>query len=141
MAGRGLNTSPRSQIQIWHKNSSQNSNIYYQSGNSISVHVPYSADSGDVCMAARRIVGDTFWCILHYGLQITVQPGDILGLLLPATDTYDNEIFFTNGGPVNHVFEHQADQLGSIVNLSDTNRSYSIVQQLPQITFNLTSGK
>ena len=86
-------------------------------------------------MAARRIVGDTFWCILNDNLQVSVQPGDILGIELPRTSNI--EILFTNGGPVNYVFNGRP---GSTVNLSN-NESFSKVQQLPQIVFNLTSGK
>ena len=136
VAGRSLSGGSHSKIQIWHKNNSQNSNIYYQAGYSVSVHVPYNAVSGGVCMAARRIVGNIFWCLLHNSLEVSVQSGDILGLELPRTN--NDEIFFTSGhgGPVNYVFEHR---LNSNVNYS-LNGSYSRALQLPQIVFNFTSG-
>ena len=138
VAGRALDREPHSQIQIWRKNSSQNSAVYYRASHSVNVSVP-NARSGGVCMAARRIIGNTFWCILKNNMQFTVQSGDILGLVLP--NTTNNEILLTNGGPVNHVFELQG-QLGSYVNLSTPyNRNYSVTQLLPQIAFNLTSGK
>ena len=86
-------------------------------------------------MAARAIVGDTLWCILYNTYRISVQPGDILGIELPSTR--NTEILFTNGGPVNYVFDGQP---GSTVNLSN-NESFSKAQQLPQIVFSLTSGK
>ena len=133
VAGRSLNRGLHSKVQIWRRNSSQNSDMYYQAGSSISVHVPYSAVSGVVCMAAQRMVGNTFWCILHDNLKVSVQQGDILGLELPRTN--NDEIFFTSGGPVNHVFEHQ---LNSNINYF-LNGSYSRAQ-LPQILFNFTSG-
>ena len=85
-------------------------------------------------MAAQKIVGDTFWCILKDNLQIPVQAGDIFGLELPRTSNI--EILFTRGGPVNHVF---AGQPGTTVYLSN-NASFSKAQQLPQIMLNLTSG-
>ena len=65
VAGRNLNSGSNSRIQIWRKNSSHNSIIYYQAGHSVSVNVPLNAVSGSVCMAVGRIVGDTFWCILR----------------------------------------------------------------------------
>ena len=135
VAGRNLNGNPHSQIQIWRRNSSQNSDIefYHQVERSVSIQVPKKV-SGGVCMAAQRIVGDTFWCILKDNLQVPVQSGDIFGLELPSTS--NSEILFTRGGPVNHVFEGRP---GTTVNLSN-NASFSKAQQLPQIMLNLTSG-
>ena len=75
------------------------------------------------------------WYILHENLQVSVQPGDILGLELPATDSV--EILFTNRGPTNYIFRH-SNQLDSNTNLSLNGRATA--QQLPQITFNLTAG-
>ena len=125
VAGRRLYREPYSQIQIWRKNSSQNSTTYYQTGHSVTVHVPLNQHSGGACAAVRRIVGDTFWCVLQDNLQITVQAGDILGLVLPSTN--DNGIFFTNGGPINYVLEHHGQQLGSNINFSH-NGKYATAQ-------------
>ena len=127
VAGRNLDiySWPYSRVQIWHRNSSQNSSVYYQ------VRFGFFVTFG-VCVAARAIVNDTFWCILRDRLQVSVRPGDILGLELPNND----EIFFTSGGPVNYIFGHRPN---SNVNLSN-NGTYSNAQQLPQIVFNLTSG-
>ena len=139
LAGRNL--SNNFQIQIWRKNSFHNSTVYYQVGHSVSVIVL----SEDVCLAVQNIVGNTFWCILRDHYQVSVQPGDILGLELPRTD--DDGIWFTNGGPVNYEFDNQLDpdpNRSITVNLSsDGTPSYSlnITQQLPQIIFNLTSGR
>ena len=132
VAGRSLNRGPHSKVQIWRRNSSQNSDMYYQAGNGISVHVSYSGTSS-VCTIAQRFTGNTFWCILQENLKVSVQSGDILGLELPRTN--NDEIFFTSGGPTNHVFKHQLD---SNVNYF-LNGSYSRAQ-LPQIVFNFTSG-
>ena len=137
VAGRNLSRNPRSQIQIWRRNSSQNSDIefYHQVEHSVPIQVPNRVfGAGGVCMAAQRIAGDTFWCILKDNLQVPVQAGDIFGLELPRTRAI--EIFFTQGGPVNHIFEGQP---GTTVNLSN-NASFSKAQQLPQIMLNLTSG-
>ena len=129
MAGRNLSDDPHSRVQIWRKNISQSSGSYYQAGN-ISVH-------DGVCVAVQTIVGDTnlTMCILQDNYQISVQPGDIFGLELPATDS--DEIIFTSGGPTNYIFKHpnQLDSQNIYLNGSST------VQQLPQIIFNLTSCK
>ena len=124
VAGRSL--SPYSHIQIWRK---KNSSMYYKVED-FSVH-------GDVCVAMQTRVGNTFLCILQDNFQVSVQPGDILGLELPATDS--DEILFTNGGPTNYIFNHWS-QMDYNINLSLSNGS-STAQQLPQIIFNLTSGK
>ena len=134
VAGKGLDREPYSQFQVWRQNSSQNSAIYSKTGNSTPVNVPSSggSSSGVVCLASQRIIQDVFWCILLENFQVSVRPGDILGLELPQTD--DAEIWFTSEGPVNYMFENR---LGSSVNLS---HAESNPQQLPQILFNLTSG-
>ena len=121
VAGRNSGDIPHLRVQIWRKN---RSSMYYQVGQ-------FSAHDG-VC----AIVGYTYLCILQDSFQVSVQPGDILGLELPATDS--DEILFTNGGPTNYIFKHPS-QLDSNTKLS-LNGS-STAQQLPQIVFNLTSGK
>ena len=125
VAGRNLNHEPHSHVQIWRKSSFA---VYYPVGNFF-IH-------GGVCVAAGIIVGGTFWCILHNNFSVPVQPGDILGLELPATDS-DEILFSTSGGPMNYIFRHPS-HLDSIINLSH-NRS-STAKQLPQIMFDLTSG-
>ena len=127
VAGRNLSVVPHSHVQIWRKN---NSSMYYQVGN-FSVHP-------GVCVAnsMQAVVGYTYLCILQDSFRASVQPGDILGLELPATDT--DEILFTNGGSTNYIFNHSS-QLDSNTKLS-LNGS-STAQQLPQIIFNITSGK
>ena len=129
VSGRDLSDGPHSRVQIWRKSSSQSSGSYYQVG-SVSIH-------GGACVAIQRIVDNTYLCILQNNFQVSVQPGDILGLELPATDSDD--ILFTNQGPVNYIFRH-SNQLDSNTNLS-LNGSSATAQQLPQIIFNLTSGK
>ena len=109
-------------------NISQSSGSYYQVGN-VPVH------DGE-CVAMQITAGDTFLCILHDNFRVPVQPGDILGLELPATD--GDEMFFISEGPTNYIFKHP-NQLDPYINLS-LNGSLT-AQQLPQIMFNLTSGK
>ena len=127
LSGRNLNDSLHSRVQIWHESLGS----YYQVGRSVPIHVHDGA-----CVAMQRIVGDTYLCILHENMQVSVQPGDILGLELPAIDS--DELLFTNRGPTNYIFRH-ANQLDFNTNLS-LNQSSATAQQLPQIIFNLTSG-
>ena len=129
VSGRNLGNGLYSRAQIWRKSISQNSTSFYNVGN-ISIH-----DGACVASAMQRIVGDIYWCILQDNFQVSVQPGDILGLELPAISS--DEIFFTNRGPTNYIFRHP-NQLDSSTNLSLNGNSTA--QQLPQIIFNLASG-
>ena len=78
VAGKKLDSWPHSIIEIWRKNIP----LYYQAGSGLSVNI---ADRG-VCVTMGKIAGDTSWCILRDHLQISVQPGDILGLKLPSLE-------------------------------------------------------
>ena len=128
VSGRDLGGSPHSRVQIWRKSASisQSFGRYYKVGN-----VPVHDGS---CVAMREIVGDTHWCILQDNFRVSVQPGDILGLELPATNS--DEVLFTNGGPTNYIFNHSESSIPFLINGSS-----ATVQQLPQIIFNLASGK
>ena len=130
VTGENLYRQPYSKIQIWRNQTS----AYYQVGSGISMNF----DSSGPCVASRAYKGRLLWCILRDTFKISIQPDDILGIELPATAD-DVEIFFTRGGPVNYVFEHQISSSSS-VNLSSHGNS-SQVKQLPQIVFNLTSGE
>ena len=133
VAGQNFYRSPYSRIQIWRNNHAQNTG-YFQVHN-ISMNL---ANGDPVCRASWTVMRVLSWCILHRNMQFLVQPGDIIGLELPATR--DIEIFFTRGGPVTYVFDGRLNST-STINLSN-NRSYpESVQQLPQIIFNLTAGE
>ena len=134
VAGQNFYRSPYSTLQIWRNDHAQNTG--YFNVHNISMNL---ANGNPVCRASWAVLGVLSWCILHSNMQFSVQPGDIIGLELPAT-TSDREIFFTRGGPVTYVLDGQLNST-STVNLSN-NRSYSeSVQQLPQIIFNLTAGE
>ena len=135
VAGLNFYRSPYSTLQIWRNNHVQNTG--YFNVHNISMNL---ANGNPVCRASWTVQQRGIllsWCILHSNIQFLVQPGDIIGLELPATGDY--EIFFTRGGPVTYVFDDQLNST-STVNLSN-NRSYSEFQQLPQIIFNLTAGE
>lgn len=128
VAGRNFFRSPYFKIKIYRERYS----AYYQVGHDIFVNV---ANGGDVCVASKT-TGTLTWCILHDIFKLSVQSGDILGLELPRTN--DDEISFIRGEPVNYIFE---GQLGSAVSNLSSNGSFSQIQQLPQILFDLTSGE
>ena len=130
VAGRMLNREPYSKIQIWRQNSSQ-FGVYYRIQPDIDI-----VNIDIVCVSAIRVVNNVHSCILNDEYQVSVQPGDILGLELPQTNQDDDsEIFFTSGGPKNYIFE---SKMTSPIELNDSN--YILRAQQPQIVFNLTSG-
>ena len=87
---------------------------------------------GDVCSDTNTVITKRIvWCIFNDDLQVSVQPGDILGLEL-----HKNDIHFMTGVFKNYIFEGQLRS--NITLLNDTN--VTITQQIPQIAFNLTSG-
>ena len=116
-------------IQIWRENRSQPGNYY-----KIECPIPVTS-STVVCPDGVSAVADrTYFCILSREYQISVQPGDILGLEIPSTINADTDLLFTRGGPINYVFD---SRLNSTVDLSESNTT---VQRLPQIFWGFTSG-
>ena len=120
-------------IQIWRENSSQ-SGLYYKIGRSIPIHKPGSSSQNVCANGTIRIASRTYLCILNPEFQVHVQSGDILGLEIPPTTDDNFEVYFINGGPMNYVFQ---GNLPPTVNLS-SNRS--LVQQFPQVSFDITTG-
>lgn len=120
-------------IQIWRESCSHpqtGATVYNKTGPAIAVNI-----SADVCEdGLPKIATQTYWCILKKNFQISVQPGDILGLELPHTNDDDFDIFFADRGPTNYIFQQSL----SSIELSNQTRT---LKQLPQITFSLTSGK
>ena len=116
-------------IQIWRENSSQPGN-YYKTGHPIPVNLNSVVCADGLPTVASR----TYFCILNRDFQISVIPGDILGLEIPPANVVDFDVLFTRGGPINYVFKQP---LNSTVDLFENNTT---VQQLPQISFGFTSG-
>ena len=119
-------------IQIWRQNDCHPS-VYYKVGNEILGNVNQRRGSTN-CSSTGSFIGNV-WCILSDALQLSVQPGDILGLEIPNND--DVVIRFGIGGPTNYVFQGRLD---STIDLRNET-SYTTIEQFPQIIFNLTSGK
>ena len=135
VAGQMLSPSPHAKIQIWR----EISNNVYEVVTEININFNTSQqDKERVCVHTRSAISGAVWCVLDDAHRVRVQPGDILGLELPKTDTdAASEILFLDGGPDNYVY---SGQLNSSVNLRNETL-FSKVEQLPQIVFNLTSGK
>ena len=75
-----------------------------------------------------------FYCALKQSIHVSVQFGDILGIELPPTNDASFDLYFTDRGPVNYVFQQQ---LSSTVN---TITKSSVVKEQPQITLDIISG-
>ena len=114
-------------IQIWRPNDTQPC-VYYKPGPDIPI-----VRSSSVCLR-DRFSGGIFQCTLNETFQVQVQPGDILGLELPPENDDDLDIYFTDKGPVNYVFE---DRLDSTTNLSE---AHKFTSHLPQINFVVILG-
>lgn len=122
--GRGV---PK--IQIWRESKDQ-CGVYYKPGPDIPI-----IDDSSVCLR-HRLGGGLFRCTLNENWQVSVQPGDILGLELPPENDDDFDIYFKSGGPMplNYVFE---GKLNSTVNISEANYHS---HDLPQINLVVMLG-
>ena len=116
-------------VQIWRENNTQ-PGVYYKAGPDIPVF-----EDSSICVR-HRLSSGIFRCTLNESAQVSVQPGDILGLELPPTNDDDFDIYFVSGGPMNYVFEEQLKS--AIINISE---AHSITNDLPQITLLVMLGK
>jgi hypothetical protein len=115
-------------LQIWREDKAQNG-TYYRLGADIAI-----VDNNPACIREDRS-DDISRCTLNETFQISVQPGDILGLELPPRDDVDFDIYFTPGGPVSYIFE---GKVNSTVNISEA--AYNESNYLPQISLVVTLG-
>lgn len=115
-------------LQIWREDEAQ-TGIYYRQGADIQV-----IDGNLMCIDDHR-EGEIFRCTLNETFQVSVQPGDILGLELPPENLVEFDIYFTPGGPLNHnIFE---GKLNSTVNVSEADYH---IHDLPQINLVVILG-
>ena len=117
--------SPR--FQIWRASDTQ-PGVYYKPGLDVLIF-----DDSPVCLR-DRLDGEIFRCTLNEAFQVSVQPGDILGLELPPEIDDDFDIYYIEQGPENYVFE---GRLTSTANLSEANR---VTSHMPQINFTVMLG-
>ena len=76
-----------------------------------------------------------FHCALKPALQVSVEYGDILAIELPPINDSDFDLYFTDGGPTNYVFQQQLSS-----EIDTINRSH-VVEEQPEITLDIASGK
>ena len=106
---RNQQNSPK--VQIWRKNKTL-PGVYYRPGPDIPI-----VKNKSIC-ARSDYSGGIFQCVLNETFQVSIQPGDILGLELPPS----SDIYFTpaeDQAPVSYTFERQ---LNSTVNISQAAR-------------------
>jgi hypothetical protein len=118
-------------IQIWRPNDTQLQNIYYKTGREIPI---VNIGSSEVCLRRERNNGGVFRCTLNDAYQVSVQPGDILGLELPPEIDDDFDIIFTEQGPENYVFE------GSLTSPANLSEASTVTNHMPQINFTVMLG-
>ena len=117
-------------IQIWRENETT-TGVYYKPGPNIPLY-----ENNPMCIR-RRLGGGIFRCTLNETFQVPVQPGDILGLEIPA-ETNDNfDIYFTEGGPLNYIFEGQLVSDHLQLNLSE---AHQVSNDMPQISVLVVLG-
>ena len=121
-------------IQVWRRNCTQCPDppaYVYHKESDVTI-------SDAVCVnGLTRVTGDVFHCNLNETAQISVQPGDILGLELPTRRAAATRLYFATvpRGPTNYGFTGQ--MLSSPAMLA--NRS-SKKTELPQITLDIHPG-
>ena len=113
-------------IQIWRENNSEPGE-YYRTGATITIEEA-------LCMGGfTEVLDRVFRCDLNETVQVSVQPGDILGLELPSANNDAIALSFASitKGPINYVFnvEKLPSSLTAVLSESD-----SVNKDLPQIT-------
>ena len=101
-SSRNRNKQKSPKVQIWRKNETQpGAHMYYKPG----LDIPIVKDNS-VC-ARASYSGGIFRCTLNERFQVSIQPGDILGLELPPnSDIYFSNFTLTEGQTlVNYEFE------------------------------------
>ena len=117
-------------IQIWRENETQPGLYHKLRPSDIQIR------NSNIQCYKKRFNNRIFQCTLKENFQISVQPGDFLGLEIPPINKDDYEIYFKLGGPTNLVFQ---GQLESTVDLS-TEPYNATTNDEPQITFLVVLG-
>lgn len=100
------------ELQVWRANSSQGSNYYYKPGQDIPVN-----PEGSACEIVTKTCGQIFQCRLRADYQVSVQPGDILGVELPNVTISGFHLYFISiPGTQDHYIYRQ--QLQSSIDIS-----------------------
>ena len=139
VAGRRRGRSVNPIIQIWRQNSS---NIYYRTYTSIAIIVDETVCENTSVVFQRAGDNDNqMWQCTNLSAKnrVSVEAGDILGLLLPPRNDTSIQLSFArvSRGPTNYVFE---DKELLAVDLRNTT-GMNLNQELPQLAVQVESGK
>lgn len=131
IVGRGRNGDESPRIQLWREDKAQ-CGFYQKSTSDIIIN----RDSCSSLTTLSSGTPATSQCALKSSSQINVQRGDILGIQLPPTNDDDFEVYFTNTGATNYIFQNS--QSPSRVELATRS---SVSQEEPQLQLEITPGK
>ena len=114
------------EFQIWRADPSRGSDYYYKPGQDI----PINPD-GSACEIVTKTCGQIFQCRLRADYQVSVQPGDILGVELPQVTVSGFHLYFISISIPEKTQDHYIyrRQLQSSVHTS----SYSLRQSSDQL--------
>ena len=99
-------------LQVWRPDRSQRSDYYYKPGQDIPVN-----PDGPACEIVTKTCDQIFQCRLRAANQVSVQPGDILGVELPQLTSSGFHLYFISiPGTQDHYIYRQ--QLSSSVHTS-----------------------
>ena len=101
-----------SELQVWRADPSRGSDYYYKPDQVISVN-----PDGPACEIVTQTCNQVFQCRLRAANQVSVQPGDILGVELPQLTSSGFHLYFISiPGTQDHYVYRQ--QLSSSVHMS-----------------------
>ena len=115
------------ELQVWRANSSQGSDYYYKPGQDIPVN-----PEGPACEIVTKTCGQIFQCRLRVANQVSIQPGDVLGVELPQVTVSGFHLYFIfiPGTQDHYIYRRQ---LKSSVHTS----SYTLRQSGDQLLISL----
>ena len=127
-------------IQIWRPTDRSNPISYYNTGSDIAISETVCAGTPNVTFLTNNDYG-VWHCNLNHASQVSVEPRDIIGLLLPPRDqsSFYVSIVKASRGPTNYMIVGQQALSLSEVNLCDQIWTSSN-QELPQIAIEVKSG-
>ena len=100
------------EFQVWRADPSRGSDYYYNPGQDIPVN-----PEGSACEIVTKTCGQIFQCRLRADYQVSVRPGDVLGVELPQTTVSGFHLYFISiPGTQDHYIYRE--QLQSSVDIS-----------------------
>ena len=121
------------EFQIWRADPSRGLDYYYKPGQDIPVN-----PEGSVCEIVTKTCGQIFQCRLRADYQVSVQPGDVLGVEQPPSSTSGFHLLFISiPGTQNHYIYRE--QLQSSVNISS--RLFQLLDDQLLISLEIEPGK